>query len=72
MTPDVIDFLDKILRFNHQDRLTPKEAMLHPYIGKLLPCYNFLYFKLGEVFCFGDQVSPLSLESKMNFFSVIN
>ncbi|KAI9812445.1 MAG: Casein kinase II subunit alpha [Pycnora praestabilis] len=30
---DAIDFLDKLLRYNHQDRLTAKEAMAHPYFS---------------------------------------
>ncbi|KAJ3198707.1 Casein kinase II subunit alpha, partial [Clydaea vesicula] len=28
---EALDFLDKLLRYDHQDRLLPKEAMLHPY-----------------------------------------
>ncbi|KAF2266082.1 Pkinase-domain-containing protein [Lojkania enalia] len=28
---DAIDFLDKLLRYDHQERLTAKEAMSHPY-----------------------------------------
>eukprot|EP00761_Pharyngomonas_kirbyi_P012989 gb/GECH01013016.1/.p1 GENE.gb/GECH01013016.1/~~gb/GECH01013016.1/.p1 ORF type:complete len:328 (+),score=63.57 gb/GECH01013016.1/:1-984(+) len=30
-TPDAIDFLSKLLRFDHQERLTAAEAMEHPY-----------------------------------------
>ncbi|CAO2656821.1 Nn.00g056240.m01.CDS01 [Neocucurbitaria sp. VM-36] len=30
---DAIDFLDKLLRYDHQDRLTAKEAMAHPYFA---------------------------------------
>lgn len=26
-----IDFLDKLLRYDHQERLTALEAMAHPY-----------------------------------------
>jgi casein kinase II subunit alpha len=26
-----IDLLDKLLRYDHQERLTAKEAMAHPY-----------------------------------------
>ncbi|KAL5706838.1 non-specific serine/threonine protein kinase [Ranunculus cassubicifolius] len=29
--PDAIDFLDKLLRYDHQERPTAKEAMAHPY-----------------------------------------
>ncbi|KAJ3412035.1 Casein kinase II subunit alpha [Chytridiales sp. JEL 0842] len=31
ISPEAIDFLDKLLRYDHQERLTPKEAMSHPY-----------------------------------------
>ncbi|TKX27284.1 casein kinase II subunit alpha [Elsinoe australis] len=30
---DAIDFLDKLLRYDHQERLTAKEAMAHPYFA---------------------------------------
>ncbi|KAF2831035.1 casein kinase II subunit alpha [Ophiobolus disseminans] len=30
---DAIDFLDKLLRYDHQDRLTAQEAMAHPYFA---------------------------------------
>ncbi|KAH9873748.1 hypothetical protein IAQ61_004375 [Plenodomus lingam] len=30
---DAIDFLDKLLRYDHQDRLTAQEAMAHPYFS---------------------------------------
>ncbi|MQL69881.1 hypothetical protein Taro_002153 [Colocasia esculenta] len=29
--PEAIDFLDKLLRYDHQERLTAKEGMVHPY-----------------------------------------
>ncbi|XP_052204739.1 casein kinase II subunit alpha-like [Diospyros lotus] len=31
--PEAIDFLDKLLRYDHQERLTAKEAMAHPYFN---------------------------------------
>ncbi len=31
MSPEAIDFLDGLLRYDHQERLTPREAMAHPY-----------------------------------------
>lgn len=35
-TPDLaIDFLDKLLKYDHQERLTAKEAMDHPYFNVL-------------------------------------
>lgn len=33
---EAIDFLDKLLRYDHQERLTAKEAQDHPYFGELL------------------------------------
>jgi casein kinase II subunit alpha len=31
VTPEALDFLDKLLRYDHQERLTPREAMAHDY-----------------------------------------
>lgn len=31
VSPEVLDLLDKLLRYDHQQRLTAKEAMEHPY-----------------------------------------
>ena len=31
MTPEALDFLDKLLRYDHQERLTAREAMEHLY-----------------------------------------
>lgn len=31
--PEAIDFLDKLLQYDHQERLTAKEAMAHPYFN---------------------------------------
>lgn len=31
---EALDFLDHLLRYDHQERLTAKEAMEHPYFGK--------------------------------------
>jgi len=30
---EAVDFLDKLLRYDHQERLTAQEAMAHPYFG---------------------------------------
>ncbi|KAI9187967.1 Casein kinase II subunit alpha [Blastocladiella emersonii ATCC 22665] len=35
VTPEAIDFLDRLLRYDHQERLTPTEAMLHPYFDEV-------------------------------------
>lgn len=34
VSPEVLDLLDKLLRYDHQQRLTAKEAMEHPYFCK--------------------------------------
>ena len=31
ISPEALDFLDKLLRYDHAERLTPREAMAHPY-----------------------------------------
>ena len=31
---EAIDFLDKLLRYDHQERLTAREAQVHAYFGK--------------------------------------
>lgn len=31
---EAIDFLDKLLRYDHQERLTAQEGQEHPYFGK--------------------------------------
>uniref|UniRef100_A0A665WA59 non-specific serine/threonine protein kinase n=1 Tax=Echeneis naucrates TaxID=173247 RepID=A0A665WA59_ECHNA len=35
VSPEALDFLDKLLRYDHQARLTAHEAMDHPYFCKL-------------------------------------
>ncbi|KAI9492599.1 kinase-like domain-containing protein [Zychaea mexicana] len=35
VSDEAIDFLDHLLRYDHQERLTAQEAMAHPYFGKL-------------------------------------
>lgn len=35
-TPDALDFLDGLLRYDHQERFTAKEAMEHPYFYPVL------------------------------------
>lgn len=36
VTPEALDFLDKLLRYDHFERLTAREAMDHPYFCKYL------------------------------------
>ncbi|PHU26130.1 Casein kinase II subunit alpha-1 [Capsicum chinense] len=35
VSPEAIDYLDKLLRYDHQSRLTAKEAMAHPYFSQV-------------------------------------
>ena len=36
VSPEAIDFLDKLLRYDHQERLSPMEAMTHPYFAPVV------------------------------------
>ncbi|KAL0350538.1 UNVERIFIED_CONTAM: Casein kinase II subunit alpha-2 [Sesamum radiatum] len=40
VSPEAIDFLDKLLRYDHQDRLTAREAMAHPYFSQVRAAEN--------------------------------
>lgn len=33
VSPEAIDFIDKLLRYDHEERLTAQEAMAHPYLA---------------------------------------
>jgi serine/threonine protein kinase len=39
-----VDFLDKLLQYDHQQRLTAQEAMMHPYFGKRMPLIQGSFF----------------------------
>jgi len=39
VSPEALDFLDKLLRYDHQERMTAREAMDHPYF-----CMFFIYY----------------------------
>jgi len=40
VSPEAIDFLDKLLRYDHQERLTAREAMAHPYFFQVRAAEN--------------------------------
>lgn len=40
--PEAVDFLDKLLRYDHAERLTAKEAMDHAYFCTLIVQFNIL------------------------------
>lgn len=44
--PEALDFLDKLLKYDHQERLTAKEAMMHPYLA---PVREAAAKKAGDV-----------------------
>uniref|UniRef100_A0A8C3IW66 non-specific serine/threonine protein kinase n=1 Tax=Chrysemys picta bellii TaxID=8478 RepID=A0A8C3IW66_CHRPI len=46
VSPEALDFLDKLLRYDHQSRLTAREAMEHPYFCKYKPSHVLLLFEL--------------------------
>lgn len=33
--PDALDLLSKMLVYDHAERITPKDALLHPYFSKV-------------------------------------
>jgi len=35
VSEEALDLLSKMLRYNHAERITPKEAMEHPYFNKV-------------------------------------
>lgn len=45
---EAIDFLDKLLRYDHQERLTAEESQQHPYFGTLIPLCNMCTTDLGR------------------------
>ena len=36
VSPEALDLLDKMLRYDHAERITAREAMEHPYFGALI------------------------------------
>jgi casein kinase II subunit alpha len=40
-TPEAIDLLEKLLRYDHQERLTAREAQAHAYFSKPSPIHFF-------------------------------
>lgn len=51
VSPEALDFLDKLLRYDHQARLTAREAMDHPYFCTSAPSDSILLQLLGGL-CF--------------------
>lgn len=52
ISSEAIDFLDKLLRYDHQERLTAEEAKGHPYFGKsTLDCERFQLMPVTQSPC---------------------
>lgn len=43
VTSEALDLLDKLLRYDHQKRLTAREAQAHPYFSR------YLYFRCDSL-----------------------
>ena len=41
VSPEALDFLDKLLRYDHQERLTAMEAMEHAYFFPVVQVWIF-------------------------------
>lgn len=53
VTDEALDFLNRLLRYDHAERLTAKEAQMHPYFA---PVRQQESMKVGGV---GSSVLPL-------------
>lgn len=42
VSPEALDFLDKLLRYDHNDRLTARDAMDHPYFCESMKTKAFI------------------------------
>jgi len=66
-----LDFLDKLLRYDHQDRLTAREAMVIPFLVCQLD-YYFFFFPFSFWKCVvqkmgGDIFHPVFPSSMLNY-----
>lgn len=61
MSPEALDFLDKLLRYDHQARLTAREAMEHPYFCKsrLIPASVLFSSVLHDPSPFPSAADPV-------------
>lgn len=44
VSPEALDFLDKLLRYDHMERLTARDAMDHSYFCKLYTISAIIFF----------------------------
>lgn len=66
VSEEAIDFLDRLLRYDHQERLTAKEAMEHPYFEPIRKMHKTSKTDSNEVY----QVEMNSEHSSMDEESV--
>ncbi|KAK5985996.1 hypothetical protein GCK32_003433 [Trichostrongylus colubriformis] len=59
VTPEAIDFLDKLLRYDHQERLTAREAMAHPYFFPVVEAARQELVRVSSHMLTGKSVSSL-------------
>ena len=52
-SPEALDLLDKMLVYDHTERITPRDAMLHPYFGPVVKMWTRL--EQGESFAEEDE-----------------
>lgn len=57
VSPEALDFLDKLLRYDHQSRLTAREAMEHPYFCEsFCPVHRACMTHLADCTRQGDYI----------------
>ena len=50
VTPEALDFLDRLLRYDHFERFTAQEAMDHPYFCEYLLLFLIIMqFRLDKL-----------------------
>ena len=69
VSADSIDLLDKLLRYNHLDRLTASEALAHCFFSTyilLAPPTATPYYAYGRPISYSVYYSPNTIDMLMN------
>uniref|UniRef100_A0A8W8JWU2 non-specific serine/threonine protein kinase n=1 Tax=Magallana gigas TaxID=29159 RepID=A0A8W8JWU2_MAGGI len=66
VSPEALDFLDRLLRYDHQDRLTAKEAMDHAYFYPIVKEQGRMSSMSGQ------SPTPMSNAGQMGGGAAIN
>ncbi|KAF7639224.1 Protein kinase domain-containing protein [Meloidogyne graminicola] len=78
VTPEAIDFLDKLLRYDHQDRLTARESMEHPFFYPVVEEHRKKIMSAAmstnnvESPCLAAMASPSNNDLGISGSSIIN